>query len=175
MKKMTQPDLQEKRTWRIGWPQLRSALKDTLGSGVLELGLIMPTFALLLVVAAEGGRMAYFAIEVSNAARAGVAYGSQSTATSTQTTAIQTAASNDAPNLTRIGTLTVTSSIACQCASGTSFTTITCGSVSTACISPSHAIKFVQVNTSAPVSSMFRYPGLPTIYTLQGQAIMRIQ
>jgi hypothetical protein len=31
------------------------------------------------------------------------------------------------------------------------------------------------VNTSAPVNSMFRYPGLPTSYTLLGQAVMRIE
>ena len=119
--------------------------------------------------------MAYFAIEVSNAAGAGVAYGAQSTATSTQTTAIQTAAANDAPNLTKIGTLTVTSAIACQCANGTSFTSISCGTANTTCVSPSRTIKYVQVNTSAPVNSMFKYPGLPTIYTLQGQAVMRIE
>ena len=175
MKITTQAGPQHARPRTLGRLPLRSILKDTLGSGVLELGLIMPAFALLLVVAAEGGRMAYFAIEVSNAARAGVAYASQSTATSTQTTAIQTAAANDAPNLTKIATLTVTPSIACQCANGTTFTTISCGTASSTCTSPSRTVKYAQVNTSAPVNSMFRFAGLPTIYTLQGQAVMRIQ
>jgi Flp pilus assembly protein TadG len=175
MAKVMQPDSQPTRAWRKRGFALRTALRDNLGSAVLELGLVMPTLALLLVVAAEGGRMAYFAIEVSNAAGAGAAYGAQSTATSTMTTAIQTAAANDAPNLTRIATLTVTSAIACQCTDGTSFTSISCGTSSTTCVSPSRTIKYLRVNTSAPVGGLFRYPGLPTIYTLRGQAVMRIE
>ena len=175
MKKTKKANQTDSRTRRISRHSLRSALLDNLGSSVLELALIMPVFVMMFMMAVEGGRMAYFGIEVSNAARAGVAYAAQSTATSTSTSAIKTAASNDAPDLTSISALTVTPSLACQCANGTSFTTISCGTASTTCVSPSHTIKYVQVNTSAQVSSVLKYPGLPTTYNLQGQAIMRIE
>jgi Flp pilus assembly protein TadG len=174
-KRTSQTDSQDKRAQWISRLSLRSALLDNRGSSVLELALVMPVFVMMFMMAVEGGRMAYFGIEVSNAARAGVAYAAQSTATSTSTSAIQTAASNDAPDLTSISALTVTPILACQCANGTSFTTISCGTASTTCVSPSRTIKYVQVSTSAQVSSMLRYPGLPTTYNLQGQATMRIE
>jgi Flp pilus assembly protein TadG len=175
MKKTKETRQTASHTQRIRRHSLRSVLLDDLGSSVMELALIMPVFVMMLMMTVEGGRMAYYGIEVSNAARAGVAYAAQSTATSTGTSAIQTAASNDAPDLTSISGLTVTPSIACQCANGTSFTTISCGTASTTCVSPSRTIKYVQVNTSAQVNTVLRYPGLPTTYNLQGQAIMRIE
>ena len=47
----------------------------------MELALVVPVFIALLLGAAEFARLAYAGIEVSNAARAGVAYGSQSSTT----------------------------------------------------------------------------------------------
>ena len=47
------------------------------GSAFIELAIALPLISLVLIGAAELGRIAYFAIEVSDAARAGVAYGAQ--------------------------------------------------------------------------------------------------
>ena len=159
---------------------LRAVLRDKRGSALVELGVVMPILLLLLVGAAEFGRLAYFSIEASNAARAGAAYGAQSTANSINTTGIQTAASNDAPNLTRVATLTATSNPVCQCDNAGVFSTIgtttsACASAAASCASPKRVINYVQVNTSAPVSTILRYPGMSTSFTLQGKAIMRIQ
>jgi Flp pilus assembly protein TadG len=145
----------------------RSAGKEH-GSALVELALLVPMFALMLVGAAEFGRLAYADIEVSNAARAGVAYGSQNHATASDTSGMQTAATQDAPDVTSI---TATASTFCTCSDGTP---ITCANPS-ACISPAHVIQYVQVNTSAPVDMGFHYPVFATSYTLNGQAIMRVE
>ena len=57
---------------------LRRNLRENSGQAFVELALVLPIFILLLVGAAEVGRLAYASIEVSNAARAGVAYAAQS-------------------------------------------------------------------------------------------------
>jgi Flp pilus assembly protein TadG len=157
---------------RIGTLLLRPLLGGSSGSSLVELALIMPVFTLLLAGAAEFSRLAYFGNEVMNAAHAGAAYGAQTSATASNTAAIQAAASNDAPNLTAIATLTTTPTIVCTCSNGTA---ITCANAATTCLSPARTIKFVQVRTSAPVSTPFSVPGLPTSFTLRGKAVMRIE
>lgn len=145
----------------------RSAGRED-GGALVELALLVPMFALMLVGAAEFGRLAYADIEVSNAARAGVAYGAQNHATASDTQGMQTAATQDAPDVTSI---TATASTFCSCSDGTTITCVT----SSLCVSPAHVIEYVQVNTSAPVDTGFHYPVFPTSYTLKGQAIMRVE
>src|ERR1700733_8939384 len=77
-----------------------AALRDTAGGALVELALLIPVFVALLLGAAEFARLAYAGIEVSNAARAGVAYGSQSSTTASDITGMQTAATNDGANVT---------------------------------------------------------------------------
>jgi hypothetical protein len=125
--------------------------------------------------------MEYFSIEATNAARAGAAYAAQGTAfaATTNLAAIQTAAENDAPDLTSVSTLTVTSSTACQCDNAGVFTptgtTESCTVAASTCLSPGRVITYVQVNTSAPVSTIWSWPGFPSSITVLGQAIMRIK
>lgn len=146
----------------------RAAIRDDLGQAFVELALILPIFILLLVGIAEFGRLAYAAIEVSNAARAGVAYGAQNHTTASDNSGIQTAAVQDAPN---IPGLIATATQVCSC-DGSS---ISCSSAGTSCISPARIIESVQVNTSAVVDTVFHFPGFPNTITLRGQAIMRVE
>lgn len=139
------------------------------GQALVELVLIFPVFILLLVGAAEFGRLAYAAIEVANAARAAAAYGSQSHITASDIAGMQTAADEDATNVTN---LVVTATQLCSCSNGTA---ITCADAGTTCLSPGRIIEDVQVNTSASVDPLFYYPGLPKTFTLNGQAIMRVE
>ena len=149
----------------------RLGLSGDYGGALVELALMIPIFILLLVGGAEFGRLEYFSVEVADAARAGAVYGAQSAATASNTSEIQSEAANDAPDLAIIATLTVTPTTVCDCSNGTS---ITCANT-TACVRPARVVKYVQVNTSAPVNTILHYPGLPSTYTLQGQAIMRIE
>ncbi len=155
----------------------RHDLREDLGQAFVELALVLPVFTLMLVGIAEFGRLAYASIEVNNAARAGVAYASQTHTTASDTTNIQLAATQDAPNIT---SLAATTSFSCTCESTTGSMTApgSCAGISTApgsCPSPSRIVLFVQVNTSAPVSTVFHFPGFPGSVTLRGQAIMRVQ
>lgn len=140
------------------------------GQAFVELALVLPIFILLLLGAAELGRLAYASIEVSNAARAGVAYGAQNHITASDIAGIRLAATQDATNIASMGTPAVIQS--CSCSDGT---TITCANAGTNCVSPARIIEYVQVNTSATVNTAFHYPGIPNTITLNGQAIMRVE
>jgi Flp pilus assembly protein TadG len=155
----------------------RRDLREDKGQAFVELALVMPIFILLLVGIAEVGRLAYASIEVSNAARAGVAYAAQSHTTAQDATNIQLAATQDAPNIT---SLSATTSYSCSCESSTGVMTAagSCTGISTApgsCPSPSRIVLYVQVNTTAPVDTLFHFPGIPSTVTLRGFATMRTE
>ncbi len=153
----------------IRLPAPHAVMRKDLGQALVELALMFPIFILLLVGAAEFGRLAYNAIEVANAARAGVAYAAQTHITASDTAGIQLAATQDAPNVTGI---TATPTNFCACSTGG---IITCSTALMTCPSPARIIEYVQVNTTATVGPLFNYPGIPHTFTLTGQAIMRVE
>jgi Flp pilus assembly protein TadG len=152
---------------------VRDALRDQSGQGLVELALALTLLTVIMLGAAEFGRLAYAAIEVSDAARAGVAYGVQSATTASDTTGMQTAATNDASDLAswKGGGLTAVASQTCKCSSGNS---VTCANASTLCLSPARVLTYVQVNTTATVDPLVYVPGMPRTYTLTGKAIMQV-
>jgi len=125
----------------------------------------MPMLIALLAGAVEFSRMAFAAIEVSNAAMAAVQYGAQDPTTAADTTGIQTAASNDAPDIS-LGTTTASTS--CICSDGSASTCL-----STDC-STSAIEKILTVNTQATFTSVIKIPGVPNTFTLHGQAIQKV-
>jgi len=156
---------------------LRHVLHEDIGQAFVELALVFPIFILLLVGAAEVGRLAYASIEVNNAARAGVAYAAQNHTTASDTGStggIVSAATAEAPQVTSM-TATATLSCSCETSTGTLPAPGSCTGVTlTSCASPSRIVEFVQVNTTAPVSTIFHFPGIPSSVTLQGNATMRV-
>lgn len=148
----------------------KTALADR-GQALVELALLVPFLVLLLIGALQAGIIAYAAIEVGNAAEAGALYGAQNRANASNTTGITQAAQNDASGLVTVG-VTPSISCACQTASGT-LTNITC-SATTSCTSPSQVVEWVNVLTNSTINPTFHYPGLPTTYTVHGQATLRV-
>lgn len=134
------------------------------GQALLETALVFPLLITLLVGTAEMARVAYAAIEVANAARAGAQYGAQSGYTANDTTGITTAAANDAANLTG---LTTTTSYSCVCSDGSASTC-----QPTDCTN-SMIEQTLTVNTQVTFDPVIHLPGLPTTYTLKGQAIQK--
>jgi Flp pilus assembly protein TadG len=134
------------------------------GQSLIEVALIFPVLVTVLVGAAEMARVARASISVSNAAKAGVQYGAQTGFTAQDTTGIQTAASNEAPNLT----VTTTPAVSCVCSDGTA---ASCTSNS-AC-STSHMIETLTVTTQATVTPLVHIPGLPRSFTIHGTAVQR--
>ena len=138
--------------------------KTDSGQALVEAALVIPLLAFILVGVAELARVAYAAIEVSNAAKAGVQYGTQNGSTAADPTGIANAAAGDAANLTG---LTTTSSVSCICSDGSASTC-----QPTDCAN-SHIESILTVNTQADFDPIFHVPGLPTTFTLRGQAIQK--
>jgi Flp pilus assembly protein TadG len=152
------------------------------GQAFVELALTLPVLILLTLGAAEIGRLAYASIEVSNAARAGVAYGAQSHFTAADngsTGGIVQAANQDAPDVPGM-TVTATNACSCESTAGVMTAAPSCAptdinTTAGSCPSPSRIVVFVQVTTTAKVNTVFHFPGIPNTVTLQGYASMRTE
>ena len=142
-------------------------IRDARASAIVELALLVPIFGAVLVGAAQFGLLCYTAIELSEAARAGVAYGSQSAGTASDTSGMQTAAANAAPNISGMSA-TATQFWVCSNAMTTHY------SVAPTCTSGNHMIHYVQVSTSVSADPPFHLSGRVTPFNLTGLAIMRV-
>ncbi len=140
-------------------------LRSESGTSVIELALVLPVLAFLLIGLIEVGRYAYYAIVAANAARAGVQYGAQSLTTAQDTSGMQNAASQDAMGL---ASLTANAQYLCSqnggtpvaCANGTAPT--------------SSNVYYVKVQVTGTFKSLMSYPGIPTNVPVSGGAIMRV-
>jgi len=164
---------------------MKLKLNDSSCSALVEIALVAPLFLLILTGAFELGRVAHFAIEVQNAARAGASFGGENQGNATSTTAITQAAQNDAPDLSG---LTATPSTSCVCETLTSGTpsfspssgTVSCSDPTiTACSGSSstvtyRVVSYVSVSTHATLNPVFQVGALPGSYTLHGNSTMRI-
>src|ERR1700733_7308464 len=99
MRNLTKTSSRDRNERRVGRIRRGVAMRDDIGQAFVELALALPIFFLLLIGAAEFALLAYAGIEVSNAARAGVAYGAQSAATASDLLGMRTAATNDGSNV----------------------------------------------------------------------------
>lgn len=135
------------------------------GTAIIELGLSLPLFTALLLGASEIARVAYASIEVTNAAKAAVQYGAQTSATATDTTGIKLAATNEAFNLNGLSTTVSTS---CICSDGSASTCL-----NTDC-SSSQIEQLLTVQTQATFDPLIHAPGLPASYTVHGRAIQNV-
>jgi Flp pilus assembly protein TadG len=144
---------------------------DDAGQSLVELALILPVFVLLILGAVEFGELAYAAIVVSDAARAGVQYGAQSAATAADTAGMVAAAMNDGSDVNGLSA-TPTSFCSCSNAPATSVPG-GCSVAATSCpANGARVLNYVQVNTTATVAPFINWLGS---FTLTGQAIMRVE
>jgi Flp pilus assembly protein TadG len=148
---------------------LRSRCKTWLlgefGGSLVETALTSPVLIILLLGPVELARVAYTGIEVTNAARAGVAYGSQNGGTASDTPGITWAATHDAANVSGLSVSSVSLSYVCSDGSASTGANTDC--------SNSHIEETVTVKTQATVDPLIHLPGLPTSYTLHGQAVQK--
>jgi len=153
---------------RLKYPFLTRLLRSDSGGAMVETALTLPLLFVMLLGAGEFGRIAYTAIEVSSAARAGVSYGAQSTTTVTDSAGIQKVATDDAPDLN----LTATVGKSGICADNTSCTS---GPVckNTDCTS-SQVETILTVTTSASITPMITVPGMKGPYTVTGRAVQKV-
>ena len=152
---------------------LRGTFRSQSGQSLVELALLTPLLLVLVIGTIEMGRYASLALVVGNAARAGAAYGSQSTTKAADTSGIQTAAKNDAQN---ISGLTVTSTFVCGCDTGGTVipNPETKAACATTCAAGAHLVVFSQVTVVGTFSSLLNYPGIPATLTITSTATERI-
>lgn len=167
---------------------MKLPLRDTRGAALVELALTAPLFFLLMMGSVEMGRVAYYAIEVENAARAGASFGAVNIGNANLTASVQQAAKNDAPDVSNL--IVVTQGGACVCETMNTSTdspsfnpssgTTSCASIAIASCteetssSLQSVIQYVTVSTSANIDPLVHVPGLPSSYPLSGYSAMRI-
>lgn len=162
----------------------RSARKRQRGSSIVEGALVAIVVLIpLLAGAINFGRAYFYSIEVANAAKAGAQFGASSTSLLSPTgiTGMQTAAKNEAPDIT-----TACSGVGACWASGYPLaqwgcecsTTATAGGGTNSCgltqASCTHLVDFVVVTTQATYTPLFNFRGLFPPITLSSQAKLRL-
>lgn len=148
----------------------RKTFLSQTGQALVESSFSTSILLLILLGGAELARAAYCTIEVTNAAKAAVQYGAQNASTAGDTTAIQAAAENDASDLSSLSTNVAQSGI---CSDGSACTGSGGACRSTDC-SSSHIETILTVQTSATYKPLLQIRGLPTSFTVHGQAVQKI-
>lgn len=142
------------------------------GQSLVEVSLTAPILILMFLGAAEFARIAFAAIEVSNAARAAVAYGAQNVSTAGDSSGIQTAATMDAGDMA--ASLTATSNASGVCSSGALCTGAGSSCLNTDCATPGdHIETILTVDTAATFDPLIHVPGIPRTFTLHGHAVQK--
>jgi Flp pilus assembly protein TadG len=129
------------------------------------MAIIMPFMSLVLLAAADFGRLFYVSIELRGAARAGAQYGSQSIITAADSTGMSSVASGEAPNVT--GMSVSSTQCTCQTSTMTACPSAYCTNLPSA--------TYVTVSTSATFTTLVNYPGIPHSISLTGSAVMPVQ
>jgi Flp pilus assembly protein TadG len=145
----------------------------------MEFVLTVPLLLLLVLAASDFGRVMYWAVTLSTAARAGAVYGARSQSTAADTSGIRQAASQDGQNIS-LSTSEVTVAVNCACP-GQSAVPAVCTST---CVCPgtltcsggySPPRMAVRVTVTKMFSTSFvRIPGISPL-TLRRNAELRVQ
>ncbi len=143
-----------------------SLLRDRAGTAAVEMGLLAPVFAAMIIPVVDLGMGFYTQMRVQEAAAAGAEYALLNASAFNQANT-QTAAQNAT-------TLSVTANAAQEfaCASGT---TLTVEGSQVTCPDGTTAGTYVTVSTSANYTMLLNYPGLSNPLTLTGSSTVRIQ
>jgi Flp pilus assembly protein TadG len=142
-------------------------LRSEHGGSLVELALMLPTFVLILLGALDFGRAFYLATEVAGAAQAAAVYGSQNP---TDTTGIENAAQDDAPNVPNLTVNTPT--YGCECADGSSYS-LSCSTTPSSCPNSLNVVYRVNVTVKGTYTPLFHWPGYPTSLSFSSSASMR--
>lgn len=151
----------------------RSFADESSGMALVELVMVCPLLIALLLGAAEYGRLCYVGMEVTNAAHAGVDYGTQNRVMAQDTTTIKNVSLSEESNIVNMNVPSPldSTSVTVQQLCATTYSA-TPGACSTTNPNP---VEYVQVNTQVTVDSLFHPYGYNGTYTLHGSAIMRVR
>jgi TadE-like protein len=144
------------------------------GAAFVELVISLPVLIVLLVGFVDFARVFYVAIELTNAARAGVQWGAKNQGSSGDDDLMEAAAVASV----NISGVTAAASHVCECAQvdGTFPDVVNCGiDPLVACPSPKFRVITVSVTASAPFTTISPYiPSIPRPLNLSRSAVMRV-
>ena len=148
------------------WPCSQSSRRRTAfsaGQSMVEMALLIPVMALLLVAACDFARVFFARMELIGAARAGAAYGAQNRITAADSATMRSKATASASDVNSVT------------ASATSF--CVCSGSTVSCTNPgacSNLQVFVQVDTYTTFRTLATYPGVPSSIPLHATAILPV-
>ena len=139
--------------------------RTELGLTFIELALFVPALLLVVIGGIDLARAFYASVTLANAAEVGALYGSRSVSASSDTSGVQTAATNVGKDLTMIATTTRY----CSCGSGPA------QSCPASCSEGNSSHTYVKVETTHTFNPFFPVPGIPSSVPLTRTAMMRVQ
>ena len=149
-------------------PHLRCA---TAGQSLVEFVLVVPLLLILLAGAIEIGRAAYYSIAVTNASRAAVQYGAQTSATAADTSGIKQAAVDDFGSGSPM--LSPDNVIKSYFYTWEDGSPADCDNID--CVGTGNRfISYLKVTTQLQLTPMINFFGVPGSFSLKGEADMRI-
>ena len=169
---------------RIRGFQLHRRLKtgscEESGQALIELAISLPLLLLLLLGAAEFGRMAYMAIEVADAAKAAAQYAAQDETTSLDTAGILLVAQQNAPyvannctSFTAAASPNPKNFCTCMTSGVPNPTTPSSAACTAACTG--YIVHVVQITTTASCNPIFHATGFSGAnISLSGSAVQEV-
>jgi Flp pilus assembly protein TadG len=142
-------------------------LRNEDGASLVELALVFPIFVLFLLGSVDFGRAYYLSTEVAGAAHSGALYGSRNP---TDTAGMETAATDDAPDVPNLSVQTPT--YGCECADGSSYSA-SCATTPSSCPNNIGVVYVVNVTASAVYTPLLKFPGFNNSLTFYSFASMR--
>lgn len=155
---------------------IRRIRRSEFGGAIVETALTAPVLVLMLLGMVEFGRVAYIAIQASNAARAAVSYGSQNAITAVDTGGMTAVAKLEASGLAAQNVnLSVSAVGNCSCSSpDTTVTPFACAGASTAlCPDPSFVEQTLNVTVTATFDPIVHAGNWPGTFTIYGHAVQK--
>lgn len=157
---------------RCVFPMVAAFRRSRLGSIAIELALLAPVLAGILIAVVDFGGYIYSSMQMQSASRAGAQYAIQSTGNASDVTAISDAVLASSSDL-ETG-LAVTSVTFCACTDGsTSAVSATTGCSGT-CPGGDAPAYTVQVTVSKTYTPMFSWPGIPDSLLIEGMTALRV-
>jgi Flp pilus assembly protein TadG len=146
------------------------------GVALVEFALALPLLIMLLIGVIEFGRLAYFSIQVGNAAHAGAEYGSLNVQNGANFTGMKNAAIADGQN--SIAAISASAQNVCSCWTGTAEvpnppSSSACGAACT--VAGGRQVTYAQVKVTGIIKPLFNYgPLVPSSWTVVKTATIRV-
>jgi Flp pilus assembly protein TadG len=157
------------------WSALRVRRGGDRGAALVELAVALPLIVLLLIGTIDFARVFYYAIELTNAARAATQYAASLSIRPDDAAGIRAAAQSAAPNISPvIVTLDPVTPSRCWCATDDGMTFSGPVVCPVSCISPQHLMQTIKVDVSITFRLISPFPGIPNNLTLHRSATTRV-